>query len=67
MKISRLTEILCEGGVIVESGTHSELLMKGGEYARLWTIQSQQQQQQQQHQEQHKHQNNSNVDLLVTS
>lgn len=26
--------------VIVESGTHDELLERGGEYARIWTLQA---------------------------
>jgi ABC-type transport system involved in Fe-S cluster assembly fused permease/ATPase subunit len=51
--------IVLKDGVIVESGTHTELLMKGGEYARLWAIQSQQQQQK-------KSQNNNSADLLIT-
>ncbi|MGN0554172.1 MAG: ABC transporter ATP-binding protein, partial [Oscillospiraceae bacterium] len=32
--------ILLENGVIAESGTHSELLAKGGTYAKMWNVQA---------------------------
>lgn len=33
--------LVMAGGVIVERGSHGELLAKGGEYARLWSLQQQ--------------------------
>lgn len=32
--------VVLDGGKIVESGTHAALLRRGGEYARLWKMQS---------------------------
>lgn len=32
--------ILLENGCIAESGTHSQLLAKGGKYARMWNVQA---------------------------
>lgn len=32
--------ILLENGCIAESGTHSELLAKGGTYAKMWNVQA---------------------------
>ena len=32
--------ILLENGTIAESGTHSELLQKGGTYAKMWNVQA---------------------------
>lgn len=38
MKMDKI--IVIEDGKITESGTHGELLLKKGEYAKLWDIQS---------------------------
>ena len=32
--------ILLENGSIAESGTHSELIAKGGTYAKMWNVQA---------------------------
>jgi ATP-binding cassette subfamily B multidrug efflux pump len=32
--------VVLDNGKIVESGTHAALLRRGGEYARLWKMQS---------------------------
>jgi ATP-binding cassette subfamily B protein len=38
MKMDKIMVI--EGGKIIEKGSHNELLLKNGEYAKLWDIQS---------------------------
>lgn len=32
--------VVLEGGKVVESGSHTELLMRGGRYAELWARQA---------------------------
>jgi ABC-type multidrug transport system fused ATPase/permease subunit len=32
--------IVLDGGKIIEQGTHSELIAKGGAYSKLWSRQS---------------------------
>jgi len=38
MKMDKI--LVIENGKIIETGSHNELLLKGGEYAKLWDIQS---------------------------